>query len=111
MTYVPLSRDKRADRGFNQAELLARKVSRETEIPLFRSLSKKETTRPQAELKREERLTNVRGSFTWEEVVGFSNVLLIDDVFTTGATADECSKTLKRAGAERVYVATLARSY
>ena len=111
LTFVPLSRDKRKDRKFNQAELLARVVSRENDIPLFRTLEKTENTRPQAELSREERLNNVQGSFTWEETVDCRSVLLIDDVFTTGSTVDECSKVLKEAGAERVYVATLARSY
>lgn len=111
LTYVPLSRNKRRDRKFNQAELLARAVSRENDIPLFRTLEKTENTRPQAELSREERLNNVRGSFAWEETVDYDSVLLIDDVFTTGSTVDECSKVLKDAGAERVYVVTLARSY
>ncbi|MFB6290638.1 MAG: double zinc ribbon domain-containing protein [Candidatus Bipolaricaulia bacterium] len=111
LTHVPLSPDKRKDRKFNQAELLARAVSRETDIPLFRTLEKTRNTRPQAELSREQRLNNVRGSFTWEEKVDYESVLLIDDVFTTGSTVDECSKVLKDAGADRVFVATLARSY
>ncbi len=111
LTYVPLSQDKLEDRGFNQAELLAREFAREKDIPLFHSLVKQKPTKPQAELSREERLVNVRGSFACEESVEPETVLLIDDVFTTGATVDECSKVLKGAGAERVYVATLARSY
>ncbi|MBS3765006.1 ComF family protein [Candidatus Bipolaricaulota bacterium] len=111
LTFVPLSRTKLKDRKFNQAELLAREVSRMTGVPLFRTLVKSEQTRPQAELNREERLINVRGSFDYEETISYDRVLLIDDVFTTGSTADECSRVLKEAGAERVYVATLARSY
>lgn len=111
LTFVPLSRNKLKDRKFNQAELLARNVSRITGIPLFRTLDKSEPTRPQAELSREERLINVRGSFDYEETIHRDRVLLIDDVFTTGSTVDECSRVLKTAGADRVYVATLARSY
>lgn len=111
LTFVPLSRKKLKDRKFNQAELLARKVSRITGISLFQTLVKSEPTEPQAELSREERLENVRGSFDYEETIDHDRVLLIDDVFTTGSTADECSRVLKEAGAERVYVATLARSY
>lgn len=111
LTYVPLSQDKLEDRGFNQAELLAREFAREKDIPLFHSLIKQEPTKPQAELSREKRLVNVRGSFACEEGVDYETVLLIDDVFTTGSTVDECSKVLKEAGAERIYVATLARSY
>ncbi|MEF8917076.1 MAG: ComF family protein [Candidatus Bipolaricaulota bacterium] len=111
LTFVPLSRKKLRDRKFNQAELLARKVSQITEISLVQTLVKLEATRPQAELSREERLENVRGSFDYDETIDHDRVLLIDDVFTTGSTVDECSRVLKDAGAERVYVATLARSY
>ena len=111
LTFVPASREKLSRRGFNQAELLARVVSRKFEVPLFRTLVKEVETEPQAELNREERLKNVKGSFASENPVEYESVLLVDDVFTTGATASECSKVLKEAGASRVCVATLARSY
>ncbi|MFP4508356.1 MAG: double zinc ribbon domain-containing protein [Candidatus Acetothermia bacterium] len=111
VAFVPLSREKLEERGFNQAELLARVLARRRDLPLLRALEKVEVTRPQAELGREQRLVNVRGSFSYTEEVDYESVLLVDDVFTTGATVDECSRVLKRAGAERVYVVTLARSY
>ena len=110
ITFVPLNEEKLKERGFNQAELLARKVSRITGIPIFRTLSKPVLTKPQAKLSREERLTNVSGSFDPEKTIHRDRVLLIDDVFTTGSTADECSRVLKEAGAEQVYVTTLART-
>ncbi len=111
VTFVPLSNEKLEDRGFNQAELLARVLARRKDLPLLETLVKNEMTRPQAELGREERLTNVRGSFAYREEIDRESILLVDDVFTTGATVDECSRVLKRAGAGRVYVVTLARSY
>lgn len=111
ITFVPLSREKLADRGFNQAELLAQSLARDQNIPSFQTLIKERATEPQAELGREERLVNVRGSFTYRERVDYESVMLVDDVFTTGATVDECSKVLKEAGVGRVFVATLARSF
>ncbi|MBI5199484.1 MAG: ComF family protein [Nitrospirae bacterium] len=68
-------------------------------------------TRPQIELKGEERLKNVKGAFKVKDPkdIEGKSLLLIDDVYTTGATVRECSKVLKRAGAEKVYVLTLAR--
>ncbi|MEF8726300.1 MAG: ComF family protein [Candidatus Bipolaricaulota bacterium] len=111
ITFVPLSRKKLADRGFNQAELLAQSLARDRGIPSFQTLIKERATKPQAELGREERLVNVRGSFTYRKRVDYESVMLVDDVFTTGATVDECSKVLKEAGVGRVFVATLARSF
>ncbi|MEF8799237.1 MAG: ComF family protein, partial [Candidatus Bipolaricaulota bacterium] len=106
ITFVPLSREKLADRGFNQAELLAQSLARDRGIPSFQTLIKERATKPQAELGREERLVNVRGSFTYRKRVDYESVMLVDDVFTTGATVDECSKVLKEAGVGRVFVAT-----
>jgi len=111
VTFVPLSSEKLERRGFNQAELLARNLARAEGLPIFQTLYKSMETRPQADLGRAERLINVQGSFAYREEIDHDSVLLVDDVFTTGATVDECSKVLKRAGAARVYVATLARSY
>jgi ComF family protein len=109
---MPLHWRKRLERGFNQSELLARFVSKRTGIPLAPGLKRRKRTDPQAGLTRAQRRTNVAGAF---EVKGRSDiegrhVLLIDDVLTTGATASACSAVLKRAGAKRVTVLTLARA-
>ncbi len=111
---VPLHSARLRERGFNQSLLLAREVAKtfSSEVDCL-SLKRTRMTRPQIELKGEERRKNVKGAFelTGEggdgEFKGKS-VLLVDDVFTTGATARECSTILKRAGAE-VFVATVAR--
>lgn len=111
ITYVPLTDRKLRERGFNQAKLLARYLAQEVDLPLVEALMKTRETQPQAELGRKERRTNLKDSFAPVRTIHRDEVLLIDDVFTTGATATECSKALKHAGAKRVYVVTLARSY
>ncbi|MFN3466417.1 MAG: double zinc ribbon domain-containing protein [Candidatus Brocadiales bacterium] len=110
---VPLHRRKKAQRGFNQAELLARHIGRYLEAEVVtRGLSRVRDTCPQTSLGPTQREANVRGAFEVRIPARFSGktVLLVDDVLTTGLTASECAKVLKRAGAERVYVLTVARS-
>lgn len=108
---VPLSIEKLRERGFNQSLLLAKIVSDKHNVPLIiNGLLKKKDTSPQIGLSAKERASNLRGAF--EAVQDFSGhtLLLIDDVMTTGATANECSKQLLRAGAKEVMVLTLARA-
>jgi len=109
ITFVPQSERRGKERPFNHARSLALNLSRLTSLPFFRGLRKVDQTEPQASLGREERLHNLEGSFAPTQGWGYDNILLIDDVFTTGATADECAKTLREGGCERVCVATLAR--
>lgn len=110
---VPLHRERLGWRGFNQAVLLGRRLSRHTRKPLLlRSLVRQRATRPQVELGEADRLHNVRDAFAVSDpdLVDRRRILLIDDVFTTGATVDECARTLRRAGAIQVDVLTLART-
>lgn len=109
---VPLHWKRLRSRGFNQAELLARIISLNLNLPLLTgNLRRTRFTTPQIELPKEQRLTNLKGAFKVrqrEEIEGRS-LLLIDDVFTTGATMNECSRTLVEAGAAKVYCLALAR--
>jgi len=109
---MPLHWRKRLERGFNQSELLARVLSRRTGIPVANALRRRKGTVPQAGLTRSQRRTNVAGAFEADqrERIDGRHVLLIDDVLTTGATASACASVLKRAGARRVTVLTLARA-
>ena len=108
---VPLHTRRLRERGFNQSLLLVRELSRRTGIPYRKSiLQKKKSTIPQVNLSGVEREKELKGTFHVigkEELSGLS-VLLIDDVYTTGATVNECSKVLLRGGAKRVDVLTLA---
>jgi ComF family protein len=110
---VPLHPQRLRERGFNQALLLVKRLSLRTAIPYRkRLLQKRKPTIPQVNLSGAEREKGVKGSFYingMEEVKG-KKILLVDDVYTTGATVNECSKVLVAAGAERVDVLTLAHA-
>ena len=110
---VPLHTQRLRERGFNQALLLVKDLSRRTGIPYQKTiLQKKKLTIAQVNLSGVEREKGLRGTFNViekEKLLGMS-VLLVDDVYTTGATVNECSKMLLRGGAERVDVFTLAHA-
>jgi ComF family protein len=110
---VPVHKHRLRERGFNQSLLLARELSLLTGIPYKkRVLRKIRATVPQVALSGTERKKVLKGSFlvSSREEVNRKSVLLIDDVFTTGATVRECSRVLKAAGAKRVDVLTLAHA-
>ncbi len=108
---VPLHRRRKRRRGFNQAELLAKEVAGHMGKPLSRSLLVRvRDTRSQTTLSARGRVKNVKDAFAARGAGMPESVLLIDDVFTTGATANECAKTLKRAGCTDVRVFTLVRT-
>ena len=109
---VPLNIVRRIKRGYNQAELLSREISKLTQKPVAaKSLYRKKMTSPQFKLSKEERAKNVKGSFFVknEEFIRDKTILLIDDIITTGATAAACMAALKQSGAKKVYVLSLAR--
>jgi len=108
---VPLHESRERERGFNQSELLAEVVAEATGKPLKRLLIRTRPTLPQVDLPARSRAANVRGAFAADlhEVIDGQAVLLIDDLFTTGATMTECARTLRRVGAAEVLVLTLAR--
>lgn len=108
---VPLSAPGLRERGFNQSLLIARTYSRRKKIPLgIDGLRKIRETKPQVGLTAKERAANLRGAYRATGTFGGLRVLLIDDVMTTGATANECARELLRAGAAEVLVLTLARA-
>jgi ComF family protein len=114
---VPLYRRKQAQRGFNQAEMIARaalkRLSRPKRFELCTgSLLRRRETGSQIGLTRHQRRENLRGAFAVSDATRIlkRDVLLVDDVLTTGTTAAECARVLLRAGAARVWVATVART-
>lgn len=110
---VPMHWIKRYMRGYNQAELLARKVSEYCGKPLLRGFKRKKFTKAQYSLTKEQRSNNISGSFIFDAAAGMEvqgkTVLLVDDVCTTCSTVEECSKTLVNAGAAKVYALTFAK--
>ncbi|MGA2599841.1 MAG: ComF family protein [Bryobacteraceae bacterium] len=107
---MPLHWTKLWRRGFNQSELLAAAVSRRWNVPLKRLVRRIRATPVQAGLTSAKRRVNVSGAFRAKSGVAGLKVLLVDDVLTTGATAGACASALKRAGAARVTLLTLARA-
>jgi len=112
MLPVPLHIKKLRERGFNQSLLLARQLANKWTIPVdFSLLKRQKFTLSQTGLNKKEREENIRGAFVVSDkkkVTG-KKIILVDDVYTTGATLNECAKTLRKAGAVEVAVLTLAR--
>ena len=110
---VPLDRGRLRERGYNQAELIAKPLARMLGIPFRSYLLVRTRPRPnQLRLTRRERWETVRGAYATHKTaqVDKLRLLLVDDVFTTGATLDACSRALKGAGAARVAGLTVARA-
>ena len=114
---VPLHSRKQAQRGFNQAEMIARGALQQLSRPKRFELSsgvlvRCRETDSQIGLTRHQRRENLRGAFAVSDPTRIlkRDILLIDDVYTTGTTASECARVLLRAGAARVWVATVART-
>ncbi|HKW89357.1 MAG TPA: ComF family protein [Candidatus Acidoferrales bacterium] len=109
---VPLHAARRRERGYNQAELIARPLAKKLKLPLRAYLLVRTKPRPpRLLLSRRERWESVRGAYAMRRGANVDNlrVLLIDDVCTTGATLDSCARALKRAGAKSVTGLTVAR--
>jgi ComF family protein len=109
---VPLGRRRRLARGYDQAQLLARAAARARGAPFLpAALRRARETAPQVGKTRPERLRNVRGAFGADPaLVRGRDLVLLDDVVTTGATADACARALLTAGARSVHVLALARA-
>ena len=108
---VPLYWYKKLRRGYNQSEILAREFCRITDIPYSNALQRKKWTTSQARLTRQKRKKNLKNAFAVKKRTDLlhANILLVDDVFTTGLTLTACSKALNAAGCKRVDVLTIAR--
>lgn len=108
---TPLHWTRRIQRGFNQSELLAERISLATGIPVLHALKRTRATKRQARLKRNQRLRNLSGAFSLNDSTNVKKraILLVDDVMTTGMTLEKETKVLLRAGASAVYVLVLAR--
>jgi ComF family protein len=109
LTWVPLSRQRLAERGYDQAEALARAAGEALGAEVLPLLARTRETPPQARRNRAERRDSLRGAF--EAAGGVpQDVVLVDDVVTTGSTAGECAEVLRAAGARRVHVLSAART-
>ncbi len=108
---VPLSLRRLKHRSYNQSYLISERLSPALSVPVYTSVLKKiKETKPQSRLSAREREQNVKGAYRVMDhhLIRGKKVLLIDDVITTGATVNACSRALLRAGAQAVYVAAVA---
>lgn len=111
---IPLFKDREKERGFNQAMLLSQKIADHYQLNLINSVLKRiKNTKTQADLKDlEERKQNVENCFTVKnpELIKGKNIILIDDVYTSGATMNEAAQTLRLAGARKIIALVVARA-
>ena len=113
MTIVPIHKKRRSERGYNQSELIARKITNNINGLEYINLLKKIKNNPkQSLLAREERIANVKNAYEVinQEILVNKKIILFDDIYTTGSTVNECAKILKENGAKEVLVLTLAKA-
>ncbi len=102
---IPLHSSRRRKRGFNQAELLAKELSRRSGIPMERRLLiRKKRTKAQKDLNDRERISNLKNAFSVREgKIPYKKIILVDDIYTTGSTVEEAARILKENGVQTVY--------
>lgn len=110
---VPISKSRKRERGYNQSELIARKIAKTLLIPFENVLIKTKNNSPQSNLNKKQRLENVKNVYKVqnEQRIKEQNILLFDDIYTTGATANECARMLKQAGSKNVGILTIAKDF
>jgi len=111
IAFVPMYRKDEIKRGFNQSFLLAKEISKSTNIPLTKkALKKTRKTHHQASLSKGLRAINLQGAFiAFDQIVAGKRVILVDDIFTSGATLKECEKELLKNQAKQVIFITIAK--
>lgn len=105
---IPLYKIRYRDRGYNQAEILAREIGKITRLPMEDVLVRKKSTSPQKKLSDTQRKKNIEDAFALKREIEYKIVILIDDIYTTGSTLDEATKVLKSAGVSKVYFLTIS---
>ena len=109
---VPISKKRFYQRGYNQSELLAKEIAKSTELKLENNcLYKNKDIIEQSKLNKEERIENIKNVYLIKNIKRLENkkVLLIDDIYTTGSTVNECSKVLKNSGIQKISILTIAK--
>ncbi len=109
ITYVPLHKNKKRKRGYNQSQLMAKYLGIKMDIPSEKLIKRIVDTKPQNQLNREDRKNNLKNTFSAKKILTNKNILLVDDVYTTGTTLNACSEALLKVDANNIYGLTLAR--
>ncbi len=110
--YIPMSKKSIRRRGYNQCEIIAKNLSRKLKVPVCDCIKKTRETEEQKKLCRSERLTNISGAFEIKDIekIKGQNILLIDDVVTTGATLKECTKLFQKSKVNKITLLTIAKT-
>jgi competence protein ComFC len=108
ITYVPLHKQKLRQREYNQSFILAEYIAERSGLPLVKALSVKKYIKPQVDKGYSQRQAGLRGNFILNADISDKKIILVDDVFTTGATLSECSRVLKKNKASQIAAVTLA---
>jgi len=111
ITHVPLHKDKLKTRGYNQSRLLSKLLSNHFKIPFKDDIIENTNIRPsQTKLPKEKRKKNAEGIFVVKENLKNKNIILVDDIFTTGSTVSSCSKALREKQAGNITIITLSKT-
>lgn len=109
---VPMYKNKKAVRGYNQSELIAKEIAKQMELTFEKDvLIKQKNTKVQSTLTGKQREENIKNAFAIinSEKIRNKKIILVDDIYTTGSTVNECSKMLKQAGAREICVVAIAK--
>lgn len=117
IVFVPLHWFRQTQRGYNQSELLARAIGNKLNLPVYNLLRKRKKTKRQVELTGKLRRENLKGVFVLNSLISLiaqtslkgKTILLVDDIFTTGSTLNECARVLKTAGVKEIWGLVVAR--
>lgn len=112
ITFVPIHKKRKNERGYNQSELIAREIAKDIKtLKYVNALKKIKNTPKQSSLNKKERTDNVKNTYEMirREIITNKKIVLFDDIYTTGATANECAKLLKQNGAKYILVLSLAK--
>ena len=109
---VPIHKKRKKSRGYNQSELIARKISNDFSMPIYTDvLIKQKNNKMQSSLNKSDRIKNIQNVYKVknEDKIKEKNVLILDDIYTTGLTTKECKRTLENAGAKQVGIMIIAK--
>ena len=101
---VPISKERLSERGYNQSEVFADYISEALDIPINNALIRIKHSAPQSTVQTSMRAENVKGAYVSTDIFNGENIIIFDDICTTGSTVTECAKTLKKAGAGKICV-------
>lgn len=113
MLPVPIHKKRKNERGYNQSDLIAKEISKQIEKLIYKNniIRKNKNTNPQSSLNKTERIENAKNVYEImdKQIINNKKIIIFDDIYTTGSTVNECARLLKRVGAEKIGILTIAK--